>query len=160
MPARRYGIRLIGTSACSFAVDLGNDNGALIRPVKRMRSLSNIQPGERLRLRADLTRGELGVYRNNRWCGLVQVLPFLYCLFVSFVSLPLCLSAHLSRVFLAGGCASTQLRLRIFRYIRNCRLGLNTIVPSQYAVDTAKLYLTLLKLYIDLYVCVAVPAGG
>ena len=70
--------------------------------------------GERLRLRADLTRGELGVYRNDQWCGLVQVLPL--CLSASLplclpASLPLCLFTTLSIVFL-GTCLQADVPAR------------------------------------------------
>lgn len=60
VPTRRYAVRILGPDACSFAADDNGSSGAIVRPLKRMTLLSNIQAGERLRLRADLTQGELG----------------------------------------------------------------------------------------------------
>ena len=68
-PRCRYAVRLLGQAACSFA---SLDTGAIVQPVRRLQSLDGVQAGERLRLRADLTRGHLGVYRNDLWCGLVH----------------------------------------------------------------------------------------
>jgi hypothetical protein len=93
VPAQRYAVRLLDGAACSFAVDGGKDTGGLIQPLQRMQSLARLQPGERLRLRADLSfqsdkSGTLGVYRNDSWCGLVQphVPPGEYEWFVTFWS--------------------------------------------------------------------------
>ena len=85
VPLHRYAVRLLGQAACSFA---SLDTGAIIQPIKRMQRLDRVQAGETLRLRADLTQGHLGVYRNDLWCGLVQdnvpSCPDGYAWFVTF----------------------------------------------------------------------------
>lgn len=74
VPLLRYGIRIVGPDAIAFAAGKSStmDNCATVRPLRHMQRLRNIQAGDRLRLRADLTRGVLGVYRNGKWCGVVK----------------------------------------------------------------------------------------
>jgi hypothetical protein len=63
-PAQRYGVRLSTFGAVAFT---HRD------PLRQNKFFSPaLLPGDRVRLRCDMDRGEIGIYVNDTWCGLAH----------------------------------------------------------------------------------------